>query len=159
MHNKGAEENHRPNLNWGYLCIRHHEEGVLGPEWWMRCEEEAQPQQPRSRSEQRRDGRSAMPRPASTDGRCSAPAAGPPRQQFSSARLLFAPQTKTIKAWTLLSKWHRPPDSKVFARWVFGKAACVSSKVGISERTYLMWLNRSYTRDARVAQQHSGHIK
>lgn len=30
MHNKAAEENHRPNLGWGYLCIRNREEGVLG---------------------------------------------------------------------------------------------------------------------------------
>lgn len=31
MHNKGAEENHGPNLSWGYICIRSRE-GVLGPE-------------------------------------------------------------------------------------------------------------------------------
>lgn len=30
MHGKRAEKNHRPNLGWGYSCIRNHEEGVLG---------------------------------------------------------------------------------------------------------------------------------
>lgn len=32
IHNKGAEENHRLNLGWGYLFIRNceDEEGVLG---------------------------------------------------------------------------------------------------------------------------------
>lgn len=111
MHNKGAEENHRPNLNRGYLCIRSHEEGVLGPEWWMTCEEEIQTQQPGSRSEQCRAASQALRQLCLPGREILGVTAGPLRHQRPSGRLVFVPQTKPLKAGTLLSRRHRPPEA------------------------------------------------